>query len=167
MSDPLFETELEATRSATEWLREGERLEALGQWKAALRCRYRSLLAELIDRGVVRDLPGRTSGEFRVEVRRRAVTLSAAFDRASDLFDAAWYGDEPTGAEEARVFAGLVLDILRDAPELASELPTAPPDGNDDGPDAGGPTNGRRPVGAGLTAGLADAAGPRPMGPPT
>ena len=42
--------------------------EARGEWKAALRCRYRALVADLVARKVVRDLAGRTTG--RVPRRR-------------------------------------------------------------------------------------------------
>lgn len=116
--EPLFATELEAMRTATEWLHEAERFELSGQWKAALRCRYRALIGELIDRGVVRDLPGRTSGEFRVDVRRRASGLSAPFGEATDLFDAVWYGDRPTGEAQNRTFVRLAEEILAAAPPL-------------------------------------------------
>ncbi len=94
----------DVTRTAAEWRAEAERLEAAGSWKAALRARYRELVAELVERAVVRDVPGRTTGEHRAEVRRREPAVAGDFDAASSLFDAAWYGDLPTGAEENRTF---------------------------------------------------------------
>ena len=52
-------------RSAVNWRAEAERLEAEGNWKDALRCRYRSLVMELIERDVLRD---------RARVERRGST---------------------------------------------------------------------------------------------
>jgi len=111
--DPLFVTELEAARSPVEWLTEAERLEANGQWKQALRCRYRALIGLLISEGVVRDIPGRTSGEFRAETRRRAPLVAASFASASELFDDAWYGDKQTGQVESARFRELADDVGR------------------------------------------------------
>jgi hypothetical protein len=110
--DPLELSETEVGRPPDEWLAEADRLERQEQWKAALRCRFRSLIASLIERGVVRDLPGRTSGEFRADVRRSAPELSASFAEASYLFDDAWYGDLPTGRAESEAFRQLADQVL-------------------------------------------------------
>jgi hypothetical protein len=110
--DPLFATELEAVRSPVEWLSEAERFEGRGAWKQALRCRYRALVSQLIDRGVLVDIPGRTSGEFRIEVFRRAPHAAADFGRATDLFDSAWYGDKPTGQADNARFQDLSRQVL-------------------------------------------------------
>jgi hypothetical protein len=119
--DPLVVTEREARREPDEWLAEAERLEQAGHWKAALRCRFRALIGELIERGVVRDLPGRTSGEFRVEIRRSARDLAGPFNQASVLFDAAWYGDLPTGPAESATFQRLADEILAARPRPAED----------------------------------------------
>ena len=44
-------------------------LEAEGKWKEGLRCRYRALVEALIERDMLRDVPGRTTGEFRRRAR--------------------------------------------------------------------------------------------------
>ncbi len=123
--DPLFVTELEARRTPTQWLTEAERLEGEGAWKQALRARFRALLGQLIDRGALRDLPGRTTGEYRIELARRAPSVAAEFREASGLFDAAWYGDEPTGPSENQRFRALADAVLagsrgRPEPEAAA-----------------------------------------------
>jgi hypothetical protein len=102
----------EPRRSAVNWRAEAERLEAEGNWKDALRCRYRSLVMELIERDVLRDVPGRTAGEYRVELREHAPTAATAFSGASELFERAWYGDLPTGATENERFQVLARDVL-------------------------------------------------------
>lgn len=109
--EPLFETAVEARRSPIEWLAEADRLEAAGDWKAGLRARYRALVGGLIAEQILRDIPGRTTGEYRVEMRRVAAPVAVAFSEASDLFERAWYGDEPTGAAESRQFSELAAHI--------------------------------------------------------
>jgi len=102
---------VEVRRDARDWLAEAERLEAEGQWKAALRCRYRALTAKLVSKRLVRDLPGRTSGEYRDDL---AVTVPQArddFGAASELFERAWYGDRATGADESERFRAHAREV--------------------------------------------------------
>lgn len=104
---------VDVARSSDEWREEAERLEARGEWKLALRARYRSLIGELIRREKVRDVPGRTTGEYRRDVGATLPAAAAPFDGASELFEEAWYGDRPTGAPENarfRTLAGQVLE---------------------------------------------------------
>jgi len=95
---------VEVRRGSADWTAEAERLEAAGEWKAALRCRYRALTAELVARRVVRDLPGRTTGEYRADVATTAPDARTDFGAASELFERAWYGARPTGADESARF---------------------------------------------------------------
>lgn len=110
--DPDFIVEAEQHRNEHEWLSEAERFEADGQWKQALRCRFRALVSALIERGVVRDIPGRTTGEYRLEVTRNAPAVAASFAGAAELFDRAWYGDEATGAAENARFRSLADEVV-------------------------------------------------------
>jgi Domain of unknown function (DUF4129) len=100
-------------RSATQWRAEAEVHERAGEWRQALRCRYRALVADLAGRGLVEEVPGRTAGEYRVAVERNAPLAGQAFAGATELFERAWYGRTPTGAGEVTRFrdlAGSVLD---------------------------------------------------------
>ena len=100
-------------RTALDWAREADACEREGKWKEGLRCRYRALVAALIERDMLRDVPGRTTGEFRRELGEHAPSEAvAAFDEATDLFEAAWYGDRPTGADESASFRRLADDVL-------------------------------------------------------
>lgn len=110
--EPDFLVDAEVARSQHEWVGEAERYEADGQWKQALRCRFRALVGALVDRGVVRDIPGRTTGEYRIEVSRNAPPVAAPFAAAAELFDRAWYGDEPTGEVENRRFRALADEVV-------------------------------------------------------
>ena len=102
-ADP-FDVDVEGRRSAAAWDELARRLEAEGRWKDAMRARFGSLVERLVDRGVVADIPGRTTGEYRAEVRDALPEVADAFADASELFDRAWYGDLPTGAAEAERF---------------------------------------------------------------
>jgi hypothetical protein len=100
-------------RTPDAWREEAERLEADSAWKDALRCRYRALLGDLVRAGIIEDVPGRTTGEYRREVVAVRPTVSDAMGTATDLFEWAWYGDLPTGAGESdrfRIAAGAVVD---------------------------------------------------------
>lgn len=113
-ADPGRALEVAVTPRTTpaEWRARAEGFEAAGDWKQALRCRYRALIGDLVDRDVVRDIPGRTAGEYRVDVGDTAPAAEPDFAGASDLFEAAWYGDEPTGPDENRRFRDLADQVL-------------------------------------------------------
>ena len=100
-------------RSAADGRAEAEAHERAGEWRQAVRCRYRALVAELSSRGIVEEVPGRTSGEYRGEVDHNLPGAAEAFAGATDVFDRAWYGRRPTGegeVERFRVLAGRVLE---------------------------------------------------------
>ena len=99
-------------RGAAEWRADAESAERAGQWRLALRCRYRALVAELADKGLVEEVAGRTAGEYRAEMAGAAPGVAAPFAGATELFERAWYGDRPTGREEADRFRGLADEVL-------------------------------------------------------
>ena len=99
-------------RGVSDWRADAEAAERAGQWRQALRCRYRALVAELADRGLVEEVAGRTAGEYRAEMAGAAPGVSAPFAGATELFERAWYGDAPTGQEDAVRFRGLADEVL-------------------------------------------------------
>ena len=121
--EPLFQTSVEARRSPVEWLDEAERLERSGDWKGGLRARYRALVGGLIVEQILRDIPGRTTGEYRIEMRRSGGPVAGAFAEASTLFERAWYGDEPTGPAESQQFKALAEHITREARREEAVVP--------------------------------------------
>jgi hypothetical protein len=110
-TDPVA-IDVEERRTATEWAAAAERHEAAGDWKEGLRCRFRALVERLIDERAVPEVPGRTSGELRGDVRASLPTASEPFSDAAFLFERAWYGDVDTGPDEARRFAALAEQVL-------------------------------------------------------
>lgn len=104
---PAIDIHGDVGRPFAAWDAEAARLEGEGRWREALRCRYRSLLAVLAGAGVVEEIPGRTAGEYRALVGGTRPQVGAPFAHATDLFERAWYGDEPTGPEESSDFRRL------------------------------------------------------------
>lgn len=109
------EVTIEVHRSPTEWRTEAAAFEAKGQWKEALRCRYRAMVADLVDSGIVPDIPGRTVGEHRFDVSVSVPDASAEFHGAAELFEKAWYGDLPTGESENQQFRELSERVVERA----------------------------------------------------
>jgi len=103
------------SRSPVEWRAEAAAHEAAGRWRDALRCRYRALVAELVGRGLIEEISGRTSGEYRGDVNAVAPAAGPAFGGATDLFEQAWYGDRPTGREDQDRFDELARQVLTPA----------------------------------------------------
>jgi hypothetical protein len=101
-----------ARRTAAEWRIEAEGHEAAGRWRPALRCRYRALVADLAARGLVEEVPGRTTGEYRRQVDVAVPEVAPAFDGATTLFEGAWYGGRETGADDAARFRELEARVL-------------------------------------------------------
>jgi hypothetical protein len=99
--------ELAEGRAASDWQGDAERFEAAGQWAEAMRARYRELVRRLIDEGVLDDLPGRTTGEFRGEYVRARPGNAAPFVELTELFEAVWYGGADTDAADNRHFRQL------------------------------------------------------------
>jgi hypothetical protein len=104
-----------ARRSPRDWRAEADALEARGEWRAALRCRYRARVAELAARGLVDEIPGRTAGEYRAEVATNVPLAADDFSGATSLFEGAWYGGVPTGVDEAGRFRVLEARVLERA----------------------------------------------------
>jgi hypothetical protein len=104
--------DVDVAKSSREWRGDALRFEREGQWKEGLRCRYRALVTDLVDAGVLRDVAGRTAGEYRRELASAVPPAASDFAGATELFERAWYGDEPTGPPESEQFAGLAERVL-------------------------------------------------------
>jgi Domain of unknown function (DUF4129) len=103
-------------RAAADWRAEAEAHERAGAWRAAVRSRYRALVAELAARGLVDEVPGRTAGEYRGQVRRNLPDAAADFAGVTELFELAWYGRGQTGAGDAARLRELSGRVLQRAP---------------------------------------------------
>jgi Domain of unknown function (DUF4129) len=111
-ADDAPAVDIEQDRPADVWRADAEAAEAAGQWKLALRARYRWLLGELFDRQVLVNVAGRTPGEYRTDMARARPDQATAFATATDLFERAWYGNESTGPEENSRFRLCAEQVL-------------------------------------------------------
>jgi hypothetical protein len=116
--DPAIAAALPAVprRSGASWRAEAEAHERAGEWRQAVRSRYRALVADLAARGLVDEIPGRTAGEYRGEVRRNVPAAAAEFADATDLFELAWYARWPTGPDDATRLRALSDQVLSRVP---------------------------------------------------
>ncbi|MBV9410730.1 MAG: DUF4129 domain-containing protein, partial [Acidimicrobiia bacterium] len=95
-----------------DWRAEAEAHERAGEWRQAVRCRYRALVADLAGRGILNEVPGRTAGEYRRELGDALPAASPQFAGATELFEGAWYGHRPTGEADAAHFRDLADRVL-------------------------------------------------------
>jgi Domain of unknown function (DUF4129) len=102
-------------RDATEWASDAEALEAAGRWKDAIRCRYRELVARLVESETVSPMAGRTTGELRADLASGAPVVAREFSEATLLFELPWYADAPTGPPENHRFRELSAAVLAGA----------------------------------------------------
>lgn len=105
--------ELEDGRDAADWRAEAERLEAAGQWRDAMRARYRELVRALIEDGVLEDLPGRTTGEYRSAYVAARPAHGLAFAALTELFEGVWYGGIDTDQADNVRFRQLAVEARR------------------------------------------------------
>lgn len=88
------------------WRRSAAEHRDAGRFRDAIRCDYRGLVGDLARAGFVDEIPGRTSGEERVQITELAPHVLADFGVAADLFDEAWFNDdEVTAAHDQRFVA--------------------------------------------------------------
>jgi hypothetical protein len=107
-----LEVSLALVRAPADWRAEAELHEQAGEWRQALRCRYRALVADLAGRGLLEEVPGRTDGEYRSELGQTLPAAAPSFRGATELFEGAWYGRRPTAAADTARFRQLADDVM-------------------------------------------------------
>lgn len=94
------------SRTAAEYRAEAEAFAARGELKEAVRARFRAVIRELEERGVLDPRPGRTAGEIAREGGAAVASIAVPLTDAAGAFDLAWYGRRAaTMAEYERVRA--------------------------------------------------------------
>jgi hypothetical protein len=88
------------SRTAAEYRAEAEALAARGELKEAVRARFRAVIRELEERGVLDPRAGRTAGEIAREGGAAVPSIAAPLTDAAGAFDLAWYGRNSAGAAE-------------------------------------------------------------------
>lgn len=107
---------IDRSREPWSWREEADAHAAAGRVRDALRCRYRALVGDLARRGLLDEIPGRTTGEERDQLIVSAPEAADRFDAAADLFDAAWYGDAPVDRTDLDRFVMWENEVLAAAP---------------------------------------------------
>jgi hypothetical protein len=100
-----------AGRDATDWQAAAADHEAAGAWRAAVRCRYRELVAELVAAGRVDDVPGRTPRECLTQATAGEASLHEPMATATTAFETAWYTDTPVGRDDAARVAEATAEV--------------------------------------------------------
>lgn len=103
---------VELTRTPAEWRAEADAMEGAGRWKDGLRCRHRALIGDLVRRSAIPDRAGRTAREHVDDIAVTRPEVVEGFTEATALFEAAWYGDLPTGPDESARFRELAEAVL-------------------------------------------------------
>jgi hypothetical protein len=114
VDEPLSPRIIDHANDPTSWRRRADEHRAAGRIRDALRCRYRALVGDLARRGLLDEIPGRTTGEERAQLGELAPALQPSFGGAADLFDDAWYGDLPVSAADDDRFQELERRVLDD-----------------------------------------------------
>lgn len=83
------------TRTADDYRDEAAAFAAQQNWREALRARFRAVIRELEQRGVLDQRAGRTAGEIAVEAAVAMPAVGVPIRRAADVFNEVWYGDRP------------------------------------------------------------------------
>jgi hypothetical protein len=117
-AEPLAPLGDDVSRDPAEWRREAEAHRAAGRFRDAIRCRYRALVGDLAQRGLIEAVPGRTSGEERAQMFEVSPRVAPDFTVAADLFDDAWYGHIRVADDDVRQMEALESRVLAtsDAP---------------------------------------------------
>ncbi len=94
--DAVFEA---GPRSAAQHRADADRAAAAGDWRTAVLERFRAVVRELEERGVVPEQPGRTAGETADAAGTRLPALAAELRAAARLFGDVRYGDHDAGPD--------------------------------------------------------------------
>ncbi len=103
---------IDRSREPTNWRAEADEHRRAGRYRDALRCRYRALVGDLARRGLIDEIPGRTTGEERTQLHRVQPEAGTPFASAADLFDGAWYGHVAVDADDDELFQSFERDVL-------------------------------------------------------
>jgi hypothetical protein len=108
-SDILGERGMSArAKTAEDYRREAVEFAAAGDWREAVRARFRAVIRELESRGVIDQRAGRTAGEIAAEASASMPSVAADMRAAAETFNQIWYGGR--AATEAAYLRVVSLD---------------------------------------------------------
>lgn len=121
-SDLLTDQRLAPPRSAADYRAEADAFAAAGDWREALRARFRALIRELEQRGVLDQRAGRTAGEIANEASAAMPAVAPSMQHAAAVFNEVWYGDRPATRAAYDVMAQ-VDDSVRSGRNITALAP--------------------------------------------
>jgi hypothetical protein len=98
--------------TAADYRAEAVAFAARGDWREAVRSRFRGVIRELEERGVLDPRAGRTAGEIAAEAGDSVPAIAGDMRTAADIFNTIWYGDRPA-TESAYQRMSQVDDTVR------------------------------------------------------
>jgi hypothetical protein len=114
---------IDRSREPIDWRAEADQHRGAGRYRDALRCRYRALVGDLARRGLLDEIPGRTTGEERRQMSRSSPAVVPGFTAAADLFDDAWFGHVVVGQADDDRFQNYERDVLAGAVAMPQRVP--------------------------------------------
>ena len=116
---------IDRSREPKSWRQLADEHRAKAEFREALRCRYRALVGDLARRGLLDEIPGRTTGGERRQLKASNPEVAVAFGEAADIFDDAWFGHLSADIAHDDRLRVLDADVLRRATNLAHRVPRA------------------------------------------
>lgn len=101
-------------RPAADWLADARAARDDGDLAEAVRCGYRAVVAGLAASGGVDEVPGRTVGEYRAQVRSNEPRRLDDFTRASDVFERVWYARRPPHPDDVDTVLAVADEVTPD-----------------------------------------------------
>ncbi len=112
--------DFDPSREPRKWRQEADEHSAAGRYRDAVRCRYRALVGDLARRGLLDEIPGRTTGEERSQLYVSAPGAVPFFEQAADEFDRAWFGNARVGVIDDDRLRQLDRDVLANSPSRSN-----------------------------------------------
>lgn len=109
---PLESVRIDRDNEPSDWRERSQAHRRAGEHRHALRCEYRALVGDLARRHLLDEIPGRTTGEERTQLRGTAPMVGDPFGTAADMFDNAWYGGRVATAKDCDRFDELERQVL-------------------------------------------------------
>jgi hypothetical protein len=113
LADSVDERIVDVDYPPDRWRRAAGEHRAAGRFRDSVRCEYRALVGDLARAGHVDEIPGRTSGEEREQIRVLAPAVAPSFDEAADIFDGAWFDDAVVTATDDQRFVEVAAAVLQ------------------------------------------------------
>jgi hypothetical protein len=102
-----------AALTADDYREQAGNFAAAGDYREALRARFRAVIRQLEQRGVLENRLGRTAGEIAAEAGAALPPVAAQLRAGADLFNEVWYGGRPATEDVYRRMVMLDEAIMK------------------------------------------------------